>query len=159
MMKNKTQAGWINVTTWEKVLVLFVIHFELTRLGLVFENKGTPPCNFNTYVMWNNIFLTISFSAYWKSHLTKSGLFLSGGDITECSFLAQGRIVRSSCILTMVYMRFLSWSFWQKCMVNSLLIQIGLTDFCCYRNDQLFHWTYQIDGNHVNIVSRCESDL
>lgn len=47
-MKNKTQAGWINVTTWEKVLVLFVIHFELTGLGLVLENKGILPCNFNT---------------------------------------------------------------------------------------------------------------
>lgn len=39
MMKNKTQAGWINVTTWEKVLVLFVIHFELTGLGLVLKIK------------------------------------------------------------------------------------------------------------------------
>lgn len=36
----------MNVTTWEKVLVLFVIHFELTGLGLVSENKGTSPCNF-----------------------------------------------------------------------------------------------------------------
>lgn len=61
MMKNKTQAGWINVTTWEKVLVLFVIHSELTGLGLGFENKGTPPCNFNTQVMWKQFFSCYQF--------------------------------------------------------------------------------------------------